>query len=605
MINRFEFFRDLISLLTPRLRKRIWLLFVIVLLSAGFEALGIGLILPFVSVVGSPEGVTQHAAIGAALVRLGLEVTQFSAVILVSALLAAAFVVKNLFLSFAAWYQARFTEEVYASTAGRLLSVYLAAPFEYHLHRNSGELIRSVTGDAQSLASSFLRPGVLIVSEFAIIASVGGLLVAVEPAITFAAMGLFALFAAVFFLYLRRRVNKMGHAYRYHHAEMIKWFSQGIGGLKEVKLLNREQFFVDAFTFHSRKYTRIAAINQFLQQAPRFLLEAIVVVAMVGLVLAVVRGGNSSESALPVLALFGAAMMRLMPSASRIIGALHQFNFSIPALRALQADMVSVPRAQGTQWQPGSVQAEMIPFERDFEISNLSFWYRNASLPALTDITFKARRGESIGIIGPSGAGKSTLVNILLGLLEPTNGSLRVDGRDITENLAGWQRHLGYIPQDIYLLDDTIRRNITFGLPDDQIDEALVAEAVTAARLDSVIAEQADGLDTVIGERGARLSGGQRQRIAIARALYRQADILVMDEAMSALDTETEREVSAAIERLRANKTIVMITHRLSSVRACDRIYCVDAGRITDVGSYEELISRNIGFRRLAAAGDT
>jgi ABC-type multidrug transport system fused ATPase/permease subunit len=330
-----------------------------------------------------------------------------------------------------------------------------------------------------------------------------------------------------------------------------------------------------------------------------------VVVAMICLVLAVVVSGGTGGNLLPVLALFGVAMLRLMPSASRIISSLHQFNFSIPALKALQRDLVSVPRAQGlSHLSPATSDVAALTFEREFAFDNLSFRYYAANEPALDGISLTVRKGETIGIIGPSGAGKSTIVNIILGLLAPTAGSLTVDGRDIAGNLAGWRRHIGYIPQEIYLLDDTIRRNIVFGIPDEMVDETALTEAVQASLLEPVIAAQPDGIDTLVGERGARLSGGQRQRIAIARALYCRADVLVMDEAMSALDTETEREVTAAIERLRGFKTIVMITHRLSSVRACDRIYYVDGGRIADCGSYEDLVNRNLGFRRLAAIGE-
>lgn len=596
------FVRDLITLLTPQQRKRVWVLLGIVLLSAAFEAIGIGLILPFVSIVGSSEGLEHYRLVSDTLGRVGIDASQASAVIIVSVLLATAFIAKNLFLGFAAWYQVRFTEDVYVTTATKLLSVYLAAPYEFHLHKNSGELIRSITGDAQSLATSFLRPGLVIFSEIAVIAAIGTLLFAVEPLVTVVAITMFVGFAMTFFRVVRRHVQQMGEGYRLHHADMMKWFTQSIAGIKDVKLLSRETFFIDAFTRPSRKYTHLAATNQFLQLLPRFLIEAFVVVVMIGFVLAVMLGGGERQAILPVLALFGAATLRLMPSASRIIMSLHQFNFSLPALAALRRDIVASSHIAPTSTSPQ--QVPLVPFEHEFAFDNVCFQYRNTDALALDGISFTVRKGETIGIIGPSGAGKSTLINILLGLLEPTTGRLLVDGRDVADNPVGWRRHVGYIPQEIYLLDDTIRRNIAFGIPDEEVDEAALSEAVRTSMLEPVIATQQDGLNTLVGERGARLSGGQRQRVAIARALYRRADVLVMDEAMSALDTETEREVTVAIDRLRTAKTIVMITHRLSSVRACDRIYYVENGRISDEGTYDELANRNIGFRRLATAGE-
>jgi ATP-binding cassette, subfamily B, bacterial PglK len=307
---------------------------------------------------------------------------------------------------------------------------------------------------------------------------------------------------------------------------------------------------------------------------------------------------HEPSGALPLLGLYAYAGFRVIPSANRIMTYVNDLRYSRAWIHDLRADLAALPAPPPA---PAGA-AEPIRFGRELALERVSYAYAGAGDAVLTGVELTIARGESIGIVGPSGAGKSTLVDLLLGLLEPTAGRITVDGRDIASALGSWQRHIGYVPQEPFLLDDTIRRNVAFGIADADVDDRRVTTALRRAQLAEFVGGLRDGLDTLLGERGTRLSGGQRQRVAIARALYHDPEVLVFDEATSALDTTTERELIDSLEALRGVKTLVVIAHRLSTVRRCDRLALLRDGRLADVGSYDELIERDAAFRAMAAA---
>jgi ABC-type multidrug transport system fused ATPase/permease subunit len=317
-----------------------------------------------------------------------------------------------------------------------------------------------------------------------------------------------------------------------------------------------------------------------LLQLPRLGLEVLAVCAMAGLVMVMLTGRQSLDSLLPVLGLFAASAFRLLPSANRIINAVQSIRYTLPAINVVH-DEVCLSRAAG---RPVATTASGIPFQDALILERVSFQYPGTPAATLQDIDMRIRRGSCVGFIGGSGAGKSTLVDVILGLQAPTSGAVRVDGRDINQNLRGWQALIGYVPQSIFLTDDTLRRNVALGLADEEIDDTAVRRAVAAAQLDEFVATLPAGLETTVGERGVRLSGGQLQRIGIARALYHDPQVLVLDEATSALDTATERGVMAAVRALRGRKTLIIVAHRLTTVEHCEWLYRLEAGRIIEAG---------------------
>jgi len=359
---------------------------------------------------------------------------------------------------------------------------------------------------------------------------------------------------------------------------------QGLGGAKDVKLLGRENDFLKQYSIHNRESSKVGRLNNTIQQLPRIWLELLAVCGLVALVLVMLAQGGALETIIPKLGLFAVVTFRLMPSVSRLLNVMQSLKYCLPVIDILGKDL--------SLFTPENIEKEVkiSSFQNALELQHITYTYPEVALPSLKDISLSIKHGESVGFIGTSGAGKSTLVDILLGLLPPDQGVVMVDGKDIRENLRGWQNQIGYVPQSIYLTDDTLLRNIAFGLSTEQIDNESVSKAIRAAHLADFIQSLPEGLNTVVGERGIRLSGGQRQRIGIARALYHDPSVLVLDEATSALDTATEKGVMDAVRELQGSKTIIIVAHRLSTIEHCDRLYRLENGQITSQGTPDKIL---------------
>jgi ATP-binding cassette subfamily C protein len=366
--------------------------------------------------------------------------------------------------------------------------------------------------------------------------------------------------------------------------------------VKEVKLTGRERFFLAQFDDRVARATRLRARYISVAAALRMGVETVFVCGLLAVSLLLTL--RTGAAALPLLGLFAYAGFRVIPSANRIMLHIGTLRYSRAWIHELRADLTALPASAPAAGAGGGV--EPIRFTRSLAFERVAYAYAGGGEAVLSGVELTIARGESIGIVGPSGAGKSTLVDLLLGLLEPTAGRITVDGRNITSALASWQRHIGYVAQEPFLLDDTLRRNVAFGIADAEVDDRRVTAAIELARLGDLVGGLREGLDTRLGERGTRLSGGQRQRVAIARALYHDPEVLVFDEATSALDSTTERELIDSLEALRGVKTLVVIAHRLSTVRRCDRLALLRDGRVAAVGPYDELLERDAGFRAMA-----
>jgi len=395
----------------------------------------------------------------------------------------------------------------------------------------------------------------------------------------------------------RHATTRWGRSVQQLDSEILQTLQQGLGGVKEVKVLGCESFFLAQFDERVAAAGRLRGRYATVATTLRLGVETMFVcgLLLVSLLLTLRRG----PAALPLLGLFAYAGFRVIPAANRVMLYVTQLRYSRPWIQALRADLTALP-APATA--PAAADPDTIRLTRAIAFEGVSYAYEGEREPVLVGVDLTIARGESVAIVGPSGAGKSTLVDVLLGLLPPTSGRISVDGRDIAGAVRAWQRHIGYVPQEPFILDDSLRRNVAFGVADGAVDERRVMAALRLAQLADVVAALPRGLDTVLGERGTRLSGGQRQRVAIARALYHEPDVLVFDEATSALDTPTERELIAALEALRGVKTLVVIAHRLSTVRRCDRLAVLRDGRLVAVGAYDELLARDPGFRAMATA---
>jgi ABC-type multidrug transport system fused ATPase/permease subunit len=370
---------------------------------------------------------------------------------------------------------------------------------------------------------------------------------------------------------------------------------QSLGAVKEVKIAGREAFFESRFRAARRALADVRRRRASTASALRLGVESVLIVSVLIVVLLVTLRGDSGAEAVSLLALFAYAGVRAVPSANRIMLNTGYLREGRPFARAVAADFAAL----GTRPSRPHGPEPSVEFRATLACDHVTFVYADTTRPALHDVNVVIRRGESVGIVGPTGAGKSTLVDVLLGLLTPTSGRVLLDGEDLRGEERAWQRLIGYVPQDPYLLDDSLRRNIAFGVPDSVIDEQRVARACSLAQLDEFVRQLPDGVETVIGEDGVRLSGGQRQRVAIARALYQDPAVLVFDEATAALDNQTERELTRAIAALHGERTLIVIAHRLSTVESCDRLIFLQDGRVAAIGRYDELL-RNPGFRSMA-----
>lgn len=590
-MNYLSTIRRIIALLTPSERKRGLSLFALMVVGMLLETLGIGLVIPAVAVLVDSDLARTYPALGAALDWLG-NPTDAQLITVGMAVLVGVYVVKALFLSFLGWYQNRFAFGVQEHASLKLFAVYLHQPYTFHLQRNSAQLIRNVVNEVNKLWFLVLNPALVVLSEGLVLVGVTCLLFVFEPVGALILVLVLAVGAGAFHFKTRAQLLQLGHARQDHDGLRIQQLQEGLGGVKEVKILGREDSLLAKYGRHNAESARVERLQATLQLMPRLWIEVFAVAGLAALVLTMLAQGNTAAAIVPTLGLFAAAAFRLMPSAYRVIGAVQNFPYALPIITTIHEELKLAPM------RPPQVDVPVRRIEAvtcDIRLVNVDYTYPDATVPALTGVNISIRQGESVGFVGPSGAGKSTLVDVVLGLLTPTTGRVLVDGRDIQEDLSGWQQHLGYVAQAVYLSDDTLRHNVAFGLFPHQIDEAAVQRAIAAAQLGEFVASLPAGLDTLVGERGVRLSGGQRQRIGIARALYRQPPVLVLDEATSALDRQTEEGVVRSVAALEG-KTVLIVSHRLSTVERCSRLFRLENGRVVDEGVPADLERASIAL---------
>ncbi|QFY62028.1 ABC transporter ATP-binding protein [Rhizobium grahamii] len=499
------------------------------------------------------------------------------------------YVVKAIYLLFLSWVQASFTFSAQLRVSQQLMKTYLSQPYSFHLQRNSAQLIHNATTGINLFAGAILHT-LIVATESLVVGAVFAMLLIVEPLGTLAVALLLGVAGGLLHSRTRQRLSAWGRHYHKHEGMRIQHIQQGLGGIKEVLLLGRAKVFVDRYDAHSRSAARMAKYQGILQNLPRLALEAFAVAALACLVVTMIGQGRSLSAVVTTLGLFATAAFRLIPSANRILSSLQSLAYHDAAVTTLAAELADAPvsaKAVEATRQKISAHWKMIQF------SGVDYSYDGAQENALTGISLTIPRGQVIGIVGASGSGKSTAIDILLGLLKPTTGQVTLDGQDISNDMRGWQRQIGYVPQAIFLTDEPLRQNIAFGIPPDEIDEVAVERALKAAQLYDFVNHLPRGVETEVGERGARLSGGQRQRIGIARALYHDPEVLVLDEATSALDGETEEDVMQAIQSLRGEKTIILVAHRMSTVAQCDHLYRLSGGRVVAQGRPRDMLSSN------------
>lgn len=553
------------------------MLLALMVIGMALETLCTGLVIPAIALMTQQDLATSYPQLQHVLAFLGRP-SQTELVAYVMTGLVGVYLLKNLFLAFLAWQQARFAFGVQAQLSQRLFATYLHQPYTFHLQRNSAQLMRNVTTEVGMFATVLIS-GLNIATEMLVLFGISILLLVVEPVGTLIAVLVLAGSAWVFQSVTRTRVARWGQSRQLHDGLRLQHLQQGLGGAKDAKLLGRERNFLDQYYLHNAQSARVGQFQATLQMLPRLWLELLAVMGLATLVITMLVQGREMATVVPTLGLFAVAAFRLMPSVNRTLSALQGVRYGLPAVNTLHQElMLAAPRSDPPR---AKERLEREGFASDIRLVDVDYAYPSATAPTLKRVSLRIAKGECVGFVGTSGSGKSTLVDVVLGLLTPSAGEVLVDGKNIQRNLRAWQDQIGYVPQSIYLTDDTLRRNVAFGLPDREIDDDAVGRAIRAAQLDDFLASLPQGLNTIVGERGIRLSGGQRQRIGIARALYHDPSVLVLDEATSALDTETESGVMGAVAALQGAKTILIVAHRLSTVSRCDRLFRMEQGHLS------------------------
>ncbi|MCC2166634.1 ABC transporter ATP-binding protein [Gallintestinimicrobium propionicum] len=552
---------------------------ILMIIGSVLELLAVAVFNPFIEVLMQTSSIEDDSFLKLFFAHIHLNGIEQYLVVL-SALIAVIYLVKNIYLSFLQNVILSFSYTTRMNLATRLLTTYMNEPYTFHLSKNIAEMQRCLQSDTSQFMT-LISSGLQLTVEMVTCLALAAYLFHTSHSITVVIGVLLLMCIGLFFIISKKVSSRLGRQNEHYNAKLFQWINQSLGGIKELKILQREEYFIDSYKTNYKKLIWGARVNELIAALPKYIVET---VAMVGLVFAIIIkllfGHGALETFIPQIAVFAVAAFRLLPSVGRVNAYINSIMYNKASLDMIYDDLKEIDSepVQEIEWQG---KKEKWIFTKGVTVEHVSYHYPDSDVEVLHDISLEIPKGKTVALIGPSGAGKTTLADIILGLLPPVSGVVRMDQHNVYENLRSWREKLGYIPQSIYLSDDTIRNNVAFGIYEAQIDDNAIWKALEKAQLKEFVQGLEKGLDTCVGDRGVRLSGGQRQRIGIARALYHDPEILVLDEATSALDSSTEQAVMESIESLQGLKTMIIIAHRLTTIKNADLVYEVSGGNVT------------------------
>jgi ABC-type multidrug transport system fused ATPase/permease subunit len=577
-------------------KKQLFKLYLVLLASifaTFFEVIGIGSIPVFAMLITDVEGLINNISQYISIDFIN-EIDRKTLQITAACLLVLIFLFKNLFLFLLLFLQGKLLKELRSATSNKLYHYYIYMPYIKHLNHNPSILIRSVTSDIKA-AFAFIQSHIMMIRESLILAALFIFLVVVDPLISFFLLFFLGIPVISFYNFYKKILKSKGKYLQTLLGDEIKTVNQSLGAIKETKLFNKEYHFLSYFKNLVQKKENLSFFSYLISGSPRLFLEVMALFSVALISAFLILFGKTPEAILPLISLFAVSAVRFIPALNVITASLTTIRFLQPSfdlvtkeIKKLKSSSILFKRDTTTQ-----IEAKNFKLNDAIIMKDISFDYEEGMRATLRNINLQVKKGKSVGIIGKSGSGKSTLVDIMLGLLEPQKGGVYFDDKNIKNELSLWQKQIGYIPQDIYLLDDSIKKNITFGLKEEEIDEKILLQTLKVSQLKDFVDTLPDAMNTFVGDRGVKLSGGERQRIGIARALYNLPKIMVFDEATSSLDIENENKILDEIYENKDDKTLIIISHRNNTVKYCDLIYVLEDGKLIDQGSFKEIFNKH------------
>ncbi len=578
-----KIYQKMMVLLDGRQKRQMVLIVFMMLMGGILETMGIAMLLPAMTTVLEPDKISESKKLYAVYNLLGCtSVKQFAIIIFVSIIVI--FVVKNIVLFLINVVQLRFVYTNQFATSRRMMINFMQRPYEYYLNADTSVIQRNITSDVNNMYGLILS-SLQLISEMIVFACLVVMLLFMDVRMTLFISTLLVVVLLIIKYIIKPIMVKAGQDNQDYYSGLFKWIEESVMGIKEIKIANKENYFINGYADCGAGYVNAVQKYNLYNSTPRLLIETISVAGMVGYMLIVIIGGKSLTDMVGLVTVMGAAAARLLPSANRINNYLTSIAYFEPFFMNVSDNLQEEINDGSVSYKAEDYRnmkaVEKLPVHKAIELKNITYHYPNSDAYILKNADMTIPVGKSIGIVGTSGAGKTTIVDIMLGLLKLETGEILADGVEVREHYPEWLKNIGYIPQTIFMLDSTIRKNVAFGVPDEDIDDEKVWAALKEAQLDEYVRGLPEGLDTAIGERGIRLSGGQRQRIGIARALFEDPEVLVLDEATSALDNETEAAIMDSINRLHGKKTLIIIAHRLQTIEKCDMVYRVNGQKVS------------------------
>ena len=586
-------------LFTKKQIIRIYLLLFASILATFFEIIGIGSIPVFAMLIIDVESLINNISSYISIDLIN-EIDRKTLQITGAILLVSIFVFKNLYLFFLMFFQGKLIKDLRSSVSNKLYHYYIYMPYIDHLNRNPSILIRSITADV-GMTFVFIQSYIMLIRESLILVALFIFLLVVDPLISFFSLFFLGVPVLFFYNFYKKKLKSKGKDLQILLGDEIKTVNQSLGAIKETKLLNKERHFLSYYNKVIQNKENLQLFSYLITTSPRIFLEVVALFSVAMISAFLIFFGKTPNVILPLISLFAVSAVRFIPALNVITTSLSSIRFYHPSFDLVAKEINNLESSSVLFEKNTSTlnEAKNIKLNDAILMKDVSFDYEEGRRTTLKNINLQIKKGKSVGIIGKSGSGKSTLVDIMLGLLEPQKGGVYIDNKNIKNELSLWQKQIGYIPQDIYLLDDTIKKNITFGLKDDEIDEKLLLKSLEIAQLKDFVDTLPDSINTLVGNRGLKLSGGERQRIGIARAMYNMPKIMVFDEATSSLDIENEDKILDEIYENRNDKTLIIISHRNNTVKYCDLIYVLEDGKLIDQGSFKEIFNKHAYLKEM------